>query len=93
MIFVPGRPLQFGWHAERDFASTLDRPTVARRGIAVAWGALGLTKPHAITTQVPTPITTDQGSRVQNVGVPTPIDTDAGNRGQVRSDFPKFRAS
>ena len=60
---------------------------------AVAWGALGLTKPHAITTQVPTPITTDQGSRVQNVQVPTPIDTDAGNRVQVRVDYPKFRAS
>lgn len=76
---------------------------------AVAWGALGLTKPHAITTQVPTPITTDQGSRVQITKVPTPVETDQGSRVQITRpqaggapgahypsgtvDYPKFRAS
>ena len=51
--------------------------------VALAVGALGLTKPRAVTTQVPTPITTDQGSRVQIVQVPTPINTDQGSRIQV----------
>jgi hypothetical protein len=62
---------------------------------ALAFGALGLTKPRAVTTtQVPTPITTDQGSRVQIVQVPTPINTDQGSRhSSSQVDFPKLRAS
>lgn len=75
---------------------------------ALAFGALGLTKPRAVTTQVPTPITTDQGSRVQIVQVPTSIDTDQGSRVQISAphggapgahyqsnvvDYPKLRAS
>ena len=84
------------------------RVAAALLAVAVPWGALAMTKPHAVTTQVPTPITTDQGSRTQIVRVPTPIETDQGSRVQVSApqggapgafypantvEYPKLRAS